>query len=1038
MTSSCALLPLVAVVALYALEYATALTPRFGTEVVFGEWGRVPSMSTLAPPLRSDRLEWDGGWDYAAQQRVVDAALDVCRGSAMEPDCLRVAWTLVRSESSTNHHVVDILAFGEWDTLDGFVAMDQPMDGGHLELCAIVDGQDFVCRPNIADPVRATMRQPTLRTSYETMCTRAPACACALGVDVDDTCNHVACPGGCSGHGTCHDVWGTCVCEGGFFGSRCSSMCDRVGGNGRVCSGHGSCTPQGECACDEGWEPPLCDTCDAAHWGLSPDMNCGGVCPGEPGAECNAPFGTCSSEAGCVCAPGYNLDPRTGCTECLPTMVRNPQDPAACMSVQRCLKSKTDVLGMDPDTNLMCAFDAYHHIVAPCTEEEQGDRDGCMGSKNGEPCSGHGTCITQVESSSMRLDEFGVVFLENWSPDLLCVAFLVQDNTVRFMDIPGETGECTAKHLHYGPEELFGDASKTLFKLYTQFSRNLWVESADGDFAVVGFTTSPPTVVPSTDTDAFNLPCDDMLVGGSYNSGFGLCPRTGQLYRLASVSDGYNTWNVHYTMTLPEGTPVELWVSDQYDMVVRMESGRFAFQRTNSPKTITLSGTNYIDPDFIAGETLVANSARAWTHEYVTASGQWYYYNYYNYDELLHPRGADRVVTSVQRNRCIVYHSDTHSSVVHTPSMSLYWELIASSTTTLYTQIRAVVGDATKFVDVHEVKYSKYLVMLDTGRFLYVESGGLFGVIDPLDEFGVEAQLQLEPSKRRKHASAGGGGEEGSIVSRLGPSIQLDDSGLDRAMCMCNAGFTGQWCEVRRECDQVVGSFGCISGMSPAASTTMDVMASPLNTSLVESGALGIRPLGIPPGPSTRRASTRVVVIRQRDVELDIQGPLDAEVSGIRLTNSRMYTPVRAESLCRRAHPTARLIHHVDLSTMSPDDYAMMVEELASPSDGGAVPIDAFFWVRDTLPDGSWTYGAYGASLAAVKTYNDAFPSMVGNVVCAFDYNPALKGMGLHGRYFHTRNLDVFVDCKVSSWECATWRSASGLVSCSPLGSVTE
>ena len=49
----------------------------------------------------------------------------------------------------------------------------------------------------------------------------------------------------CSGHGTCHQVTGLCVCDAPYGGDECRLKCPLV--NGLACGFHGVCTPRGTC-----------------------------------------------------------------------------------------------------------------------------------------------------------------------------------------------------------------------------------------------------------------------------------------------------------------------------------------------------------------------------------------------------------------------------------------------------------------------------------------------------------------------------------------------------------------------------------------------------------------------------------------------------------------------------------------------------------------------------------------------------------------------------------------------------------------------
>eukprot|EP01060_Flectonema_neradi_P040076 TRINITY_DN9019_c0_g1_i1.p1 TRINITY_DN9019_c0_g1~~TRINITY_DN9019_c0_g1_i1.p1 ORF type:complete len:2360 (+),score=290.07 TRINITY_DN9019_c0_g1_i1:981-8060(+) len=128
-------------------------------------------------------------------------------------------------------------------------------------------------------------------------------------------CNGGACTP-CSGHGWCNegvDGDGTCSCGGNWDGPSCSECSpNHYGTDCRgdcpigttiplVCSKRGVCddgtTGAGECACQDGWQPPLCDICTPNRWGI----DCSNDCPG--GGNCSG-HGTCDSVNGtCSCDP---------------------------------------------------------------------------------------------------------------------------------------------------------------------------------------------------------------------------------------------------------------------------------------------------------------------------------------------------------------------------------------------------------------------------------------------------------------------------------------------------------------------------------------------------------------------------------------------------------------------------------------------------------------------------------------------------------------------------------------------------------------
>ena len=67
----------------------------------------------------------------------------------------------------------------------------------------------------------------------------------------------------CAGHGTCDPITAECICDPGFFGTRCTYICRRDA-NLKVCSGNGTCVYNPEtssspyCECDRFQNPAEC------------------------------------------------------------------------------------------------------------------------------------------------------------------------------------------------------------------------------------------------------------------------------------------------------------------------------------------------------------------------------------------------------------------------------------------------------------------------------------------------------------------------------------------------------------------------------------------------------------------------------------------------------------------------------------------------------------------------------------------------------------------------------------------------------------
>ena len=140
-------------------------------------------------------------------------------------------------------------------------------------------------------------------------------------------CNQGCCPvemGGkqqfCYGHGECENCH--CFCADGWKGRCCDEpvpVCPVAGG--KVCAGHGVCTPEGSCVCDK-------------RWGGSDCFDRVEICPDD--FECV--HGVCNAHGRCDCDRGYAgddcaLGPFLGAAEDCEKPSKTKAKIAACMSL---------------------------------------------------------------------------------------------------------------------------------------------------------------------------------------------------------------------------------------------------------------------------------------------------------------------------------------------------------------------------------------------------------------------------------------------------------------------------------------------------------------------------------------------------------------------------------------------------------------------------------------------------------------------------------------------------------------------------------
>lgn len=145
--------------------------------------------------------------------------------------------------------------------------------------------------------------------------------------------------------------------------SSADDVCREISSGGGVCNacnGHGTCTPIGQCECEDGWFNTI--------GGEQCALSCADV-----GINCNSESGICQSVGGqlqCVCEPGYY---GTHCDQ-------------TCGSVNDFPCSGHGTCSLTPLGAPVCTCDT-HYRGSMCQYE-------CPGDKNfPTSCSGHGECV---------------------------------------------------------------------------------------------------------------------------------------------------------------------------------------------------------------------------------------------------------------------------------------------------------------------------------------------------------------------------------------------------------------------------------------------------------------------------------------------------------------------------------------------------------------------------------------------------------------------------------------------------------------------
>lgn len=117
----------------------------------------------------------------------------------------------------------------------------------------------------------------------------------------------------CSVHGKCNNLTGKCECEKFYFGSTCSTLCDK-----KTCGEYGHCDIEtGACVCNDNWFGSRCQNhCNATTCGSHGACDQDGICQCQDdyyGPQCEVMclastcgHGLCNVTSGsCICHQNY-------------------------------------------------------------------------------------------------------------------------------------------------------------------------------------------------------------------------------------------------------------------------------------------------------------------------------------------------------------------------------------------------------------------------------------------------------------------------------------------------------------------------------------------------------------------------------------------------------------------------------------------------------------------------------------------------------------------------------------------------------------
>lgn len=1041
-----------------------AIVPKHFSQVVRAAWGQVPTEPCVSQArtlqITFDASEMDS-YTYAAevQNRVVEA----CRGSVMETDCRSASWATTPGRGPG---WLDVSLCGHPRNRTR-ASESTRATHGVVDLCHN-DGQvRILCRPSAFDATARAMRAATFDTPYETLCDPdATVCACdaAAGphVYLDDTCNPLPCPAGCSGHGHCNTATTACQCEAGYYGHDCSAICSRVSpANGEVCSGHGVCGDPGAagpCECAEGYAGDLCGECAPGFYG--PGDDCSAECPlsaAEP--VCAGPYqgtracgmcggsysytwwdevaqesvwhedeerGHCDPYVGCVCRPGSLLDPRTACSTCLPGTVwrRNTQGlgfQMQCVARGLCRTSKAAASGLDPDANPHCRVEDFQYTTQWCaaTEGSQDVAEPCSPRADVPPCNGHGTCVSHLSvgaDQSVRAPQLPTLAVF----DGVCIVALDEAGNVVMAPWPGDPqATCGANEGVRAAGHFTGDPEDKFTHLLRSWSHVL-AATASGEVWTID-------------------------------------------HYWADITPW--RWDIDYAAHAAAGDRlVAVFRSGAAFMAL---VGRTVYYAGDGPVAVAATLPVHMEPTGVVGSSLYAAVS--------TRSGDWWYFYSYaapwtsDYCCIFDSQNANLlpVATFGSGVRAVYVTFDNHQPyALTTGGLMLKWDSQASEWAALltisgtrraslfgpdYARVTWTSADAgTKVATLatrgsYAIPSNRTVVEFSVdGSGILRDDGVVVAWVGSSDETPVAYDMEASTGRKpmgalsmpsRFYTIASGMAEDATVRESdvLGSLLVVDNTGQDLVgaqTCMCDKGWAGSFCTVQTDCpDPAATGASCTSGLfpGPTANPVLDLLLSAPSADPAAAGEAGeathVRPIGAAPSLQSRTESTRVHVLRQREVELDTSAVF-LRVSGVTHVEARRYTPARAEYLCYRAHREGRILAEEDLHTLRPADLQALARELDYPTSEPA-PADGLFWVRGAAAEGGWAYTAADKTMAAVRTYDDTEPTVVANVVCAFDHDALLAS---------PPGVDSYHRCKLPAWFCALWTGSSSLAYCGWMG----